>query len=280
MQANTIRLGCARIFGMSSITVACILLGFMLYVMLGGAKRIVAVSDKIVPLKVGVFFISALLVLGYHWASIFPALLLIIKAAFTPQAALGGAFGYTMQQAFRFGIYRTLNASEAGLGTAAVIFGGSNSKDPIKDGIMSMLSTFISSNLVCFSIALMIVASGVWNNGQNSLDLTMSAYDTVFGSFGSWIVTFLSISFGLGVLVSYGYIARSCWLFLTKGRFMMICNILFCLATFLGALAKVELIWNMTDLINTALLSVNMFGILMLLPSIKQSLQNYEAINK
>lgn len=279
MQANTIRIGCVRIFGVESLVVAIILLIFMLYVMLGGAKRIIAVSDKIVPIKVGVFFISALIVLVFHFSAIIPALVLIFKAAFSPQAAFGGALGYSVQQAIRFGIYRTLNASEAGLGTAAVLFGGSASTEPTKDGIMSMLSTFISSNLVCFATALMIIASGVWNNGQTSLDLTISAYETVFGALGGWIVTFLSISFGLGVLVSYAYIARSCWLFLTQGKFIMAINIIYCLATFLGALAKVDLIWNMTDLINTILLSVNMFGILMLLPLIKLGLYEYEKHN-
>jgi AGCS family alanine or glycine:cation symporter len=276
MQANTIRIGCARIFGVESLIVAAILLVFMLYVMLGGAKRIVAVSDAIVPLKVGVFFLSALAVLGYHYASIIPALILIFKAAFTPQAVFGGAVGYSIQHAIRFGIARTLNASEAGLGTAAVLFGGSASTQPTKDGIMSMLGSFISANLVCFSIALMLVASGVWNNGQTSLDLTISAYETVFGTSGGWIVTFLSISFGLGVLVSYAYIARSCWLFLTQGKGIMAINIIYCIATFLGALAKVDLIWNITDLINAILLVVNMMGIVLLLPIIKIGLYEYE----
>lgn len=277
MQANTIRLGCVRIFGVNALVIAFILLVFMLYVMLGGAKRIIWISDKIVPVKVGVFFLSAIIILCYHYAAIIPALRLIIESALTPAAALGGALGYSIQQAFRFGIYRTLNASEAGLGTAAVIFGGSASKDPVDDGIMSMLSTFISSNLVCFSIGLMLVATQVWNNGQTSLDLTISAYETVFGAIGGWIVTFLSISFGLGVLVSYAYIARSCWLFLTHGKFITLCNILFCTATFFGALAKVDLVWNMTDLINTVLLTINMLGIVFLLPVIRRGLKKHEA---
>lgn len=279
MQANTIRIGCVRIFGIESLVVALVLLVFMLYVMLGGAKRIIAVSDKIVPLKVGVFFISAIIVLCFHYSTIIPSLILIFRAAFTPQAVFGGAVGYSIQQAIRFGIARTLNASEAGLGTAAVIFGGSASTEPTKDGIMSMLGSFISANLVCFSIALMIIASGVWNNGQTSLDLTISAYETVFGTFGGWVVTFLSISFGLGVLVSYAYIARSCWLFLTQGKFIMAINIIYCLATFLGALAKVDLIWNLTDFINAILLVVNLVGILLLLPVIKIGLKEYEKHN-
>ena len=280
MQANTIRIGCSRIFGVESLIVALILLVFMLYVMLGGAKRIIAVSDKIVPLKVGVFFLSAFIVLGYHSSGLIQALILILKSALTPQAVFGGAVGYSIQQAIRFGIARTLNASEAGLGTAAVLFGGSATTEPTKDGIMSMLGSFISANLVCFSVALMIIVSGVWNNGQTSLDLTISAYETVFGTFGGWIVTFLSISFGLGVLVSYAYIARSCWLFLTQGKWIMAINIIYCLATFLGALAKVDLIWNMTDLINAVLLVVNLFGILMLLPFIKIGLREYEKHTK
>lgn len=279
MQANTIQLGFVHIFGIKPIMIAIILLVFMLYVIFGGAKRIVKVSDAIVPVKVGVFFISAFIILSYHYASLIPALILILKAGLTPQALMGGVVGYSMQQAIRFGTSRTLNASEAGLGTAAVIFGGSGSTEPAKDGIMSMLGTFISANLVCFSIALMLVASGVWNNGKTSLDLTISAYETVFGAVGGWIVTFLSVSFGLGVLVAYAYIARNCWLFLTKGNYLIVGNLIFCLLTFLGALVKVDLVWNLADIISAFLLMINIFAIICLLPYLKKGLAEYRARN-
>lgn len=275
MQANTIQLGFVHIFGIQPLIIAVTLLLFMLYVVFGGAKRIVKVSDAIVPVKVGVFFISACIVLVYHYAQLLPALMIIFKAGLTPSALAGGAFGYTVQQAIRFGTSRTLNATEAGLGTAAVIFGGSGSTEPAKDGIMSMLGTFISANLVCFSIALMLVASGVWNNGKTSLDLTISAYETVFGSFGGWIVTFLSVSFGLGVLVAYAYIARNCWLFLTKGNYLVVGNLIFCSLTFLGALVKVDLVWNLADIISACLLMINIFAIVWLLPYLKKGLAAY-----
>jgi AGCS family alanine or glycine:cation symporter len=140
-----------------------------------------------------------------------------------------------------------------------------------------MLSAFISANVVCFSFALMIVASGVWNNGLTSTALTSSAYETVFGSLGGWIVVFLSISFGMGTVVSYAYIGRACWVYLTGGRFMPIFTALFCAVTFLGALAQVEAVWNATDLVNAGLLVSNLFGILYLLPRIKQGLNEYKA---
>ncbi len=275
MQANSITMGLVRITPLSSLAIALGLFAFMVYVMLGGAQRIVWVSDRIVPIKVGVFFISALCVLGYHYQAIIPSLFLIINAAFSTKAIMGGVFGYTMQQAIRFGVARILNASETGLGTAAVLFGGSSSVNPVNDGILSMLSSFISANLVCTLVAFMIVASGVWNNGQTSLDLTISAYETVFGVFGGWVVTFLAISFGLGVLVTYAYIARSCWLFITGGRFVGIYTIIFCLVTFLGALARVDLVFNSIDLVVAGLTVCNLYGILMLLLRIRKGLLDY-----
>jgi AGCS family alanine or glycine:cation symporter len=276
MQVNSIRIGLVRILPVSALVVALILLAFITYVMLGGAQRIVKVSDKIVPVKVGVFFVSAVLVLAYHYKAILPALKTIIAAAFTPQAVIGAVIGLSIQRAMRFGIARSLNASEAGLGTAAVIFGGSGSVQPVKDGIMSMLSSFITANLICFSIVLMIVVSGVWNNGQTSLDLAISAYETVFGSLGGWIVTFISVTFGIGTLVTYAYIARNCWLFLTGGKFTHVLNFIYCAVTFLGTLASVDLVWNSTDLVNAGLLSLNLYGILMLLPAIATGLRTYE----
>lgn len=270
IQANSITLGVVRIFNVSPWIVATVLLLFIAYVMAGGAQRIIKVSDKIVPLKVGVFFISAIIVLVYHYQSIGHALTLIIEGAFYPRAFAAGSMGFLIQQAMRYGISRSVNASEAGLGTSAVLFGGTGSKEPVKNGIMSMISVFISANLVCFMVALMIIASGVWNNGQTSLNLTISAYETVFGMYGGWVVTFLSASFGLGVLVAYAYIARVCWFFLTKGRFELLYRILFCIVTFLGSIAQVEVVWNSMDVINGVLLIINLIGILWLLPLMRK----------
>jgi len=276
MQANSIRIGLVRLFNVHPIFIATPLLLFMMYVMLGGANRIIKVSDKIVPIKVGAFFISAIIVLLYHWQSIIPTIQLMIDYAFNPKAIVGGAMGYSVQAAMRFGIVRSMNASEVGLGTAAVLFGGSSSVKPAEDGFMGMLSSFISTNLVGFLMCLMLVASGVWHNGQTSIDLVISAYETVFGWLGGWIVSFISISFGLGVLVAYAYIARVCWLFLTNGRFSLFFSVFFSVVTFTGALADVDLVWNSIDLVVAGLLIANITGILWLLPTLMKGLRTYE----
>lgn len=272
MQANSIRMGFVRILPLESLWIAIILLAFIMYVMLGGAKRILKVSDKIVPIKVGVFFVSATIVLLYHWQAFIPALVLVYKGAFTPQALAGGALGYTVQSAIRFGLTRSMNASEAGLGIAAVLYGATGARNPKRNGIMSMLGAFISSNLVCTMIALMIIASGVWQSDATGIDLTSMAYESVYGSLGSWIVTFLSVSFGIGVLVTYAYVARTAWLFLTGGRFESVYTALYCLTTFVGAMVYVEVVWNSVDLVVAGLLITNLFGMLWLLPVIRKSL--------
>lgn len=279
MQSNSIRLGLERLTGAPSLLIACILLGFIGYVMLGGAHRIVKISDAIVPIKVGLFFVSMIFALVYHYASIIPALKIIFASAFSSSAVMGGALGFSVQQAMRYGFARSLNASEAGLGTAGILFGATGSHQPVKNSIMAMLSTFISANLVCFSLMVLIVASGALDSGLTAIHLTSAAFETVYGRFGTLIVTFLSVTFGLGVLVAYAYITRSCWLFLTGGRYVMAYNILFSIMSFFGALSEVAIIWNSTDLINAGLLAMNLYGILWLLPVIRKGVADYKRQN-
>lgn len=276
MQCNSMRLGIERMTGVEAPYIALLLFSFMLYVMLGGANRIIRVSDKIVPVKVGLFFIATLCVLGYHWQSIIPALAIILKSAFTLKALGGGVAGHTMQEAIRFGMSRSLNATESGLGTAGILFGATGSKHPVRSGIMSMVSTFISNHLVCFMLMLVYVASGVWDSGLTSTPLTIAAYKTVFGDLGGWIVTFLSVTFGMGVLVAYAYIGRECWMYLTRGRYEWLYTIIYCFMALFGALSQVSLIWNMTDLINAGLVTINLYGLLAVLPRLTRALHDYD----
>lgn len=275
MQSNSIRLAVERTFNVSPYMIATLFMLFVAYVVVGGAKRVVSISEKIVPIKVGVFFISSIVVLLYHYQNILPALKLIFMSGISSQALLGGVAGYSVQQAMRFGMVRSINATETGLGTAAIFFGGTKSKTPVKDSIMTMLSTFMSM-AVCFLVALCIIASGVWNNGLQSTALTSSAFETVFGNFGQWIVAFLSITFGVGVTVSYVYITRESWLTVTGGRFVQLFGVFYAVAAFVGALMNVDLVWMIADWINGGLLLINLFGILCLLPLIRAGLKAFE----
>lgn len=275
MQVHSIRLSIETTWGFNTYLIATAITLFVCYVLFGGAQRIIAVSDRIVPVKVVVFFGASLVLIGYHSGGLYEALQLMISSAFQPQAALGGALGFTLMQAIQAGMNLSVTATESGLGTAAILFGYTGSTDPLKSGLMGMISTFVSS-LVCFLVALCIVISGVWDSGLESSALTISAFNTVFGQWGGWIVSFLSISFGAGVLVAFAYITRAAWFSITRGKYEYTFYILYCAAAFWGAVAQVDLVWGAVKVINGALLTINLTGLLLLMPRLARYLSKSE----
>lgn len=277
IQANSVSNGLQSIVPVHSYIIAGAIGAFVAYVVLGGAARIVKISEAIVPVKVGLFFVSALLLLVYHFGGLWHALTIIVQSAFTPQAVQGALIGTTVQTALRFGISRSLNASEVGLGTAAVFFGSTGSKNSVDNGIMSMVSAFISNYLVCFVLALLIVLTGVWTHQDvTSIALTTEAFGTLYGSFAGWLVTTLSVIFGIGVLVAYAYIGRECWSYLTGGRFLTMYSLVYCVLAFVGSLAKVQLVWDAVDIVNAGLMSINLYAIAYLMPKIRQAVLAYK----
>lgn len=274
-QTNSIALSLHKTWHIDPLITAVLFTLFVAYVMVGGAQRITKMNEAIVPVKVVVFFAASIALLGYHYAAIIPALVFMSKAAFSGTAIFGGFAGFTVIQAMRFGVSRVTFATESGVGTAAILFGSTGSKEPVKDAILGMLSTFISS-LVCFLIGLCIVASGVWDNGLTSTPLTISAFETVFGVCAGWIVSFLSISFGAGVLVAYGYVTRETWRYVMNDRYPLLFVILFCTMAFFGAVANVEAIWLAGEVANAGMLFINMFGLAYLLPVVYSAVCAYK----
>jgi len=275
MQANSVTIGIKNLINLNPYIIASLLTLFVVYILCGGARRIVKFSEAIVPVKVGLFFISALLLLIYHSPNLLNALKIIVVSAFDPQAVKGAIIGTTIQSAIRFGMSRPVNATEIGLGTAAVFFGSTGSKNPVENGILSMVSAFISNYLVCFVLALLIVVTGVWTSDMTSITLTTAAYQTLYGTFANQIIAILSVAFGIGVLVSYTYIGQECWNYLTGNRWKWVFGAIYAAAAFGGSLAKVQIVFDSIDIVNAGLLALNLFAILWLMPKTSEAVRNY-----
>ena len=265
VQTNSISQSIQTTYPISPYFIALLLGGFVAYVMIGGASRIVKVNEAIVPVKVVTFFAASITLIIYHRAFAVQALSLMVHHAFSFKAVGGGVAGFTMMSAMRFGISRVIFATEAGLGTAGILFGSTKSKNPIKDATLSMLSTFIST-LVCFLVAFCIVLSGVWDIGLTSTPLTIAAFGTVFGAASGWLVSFLSLTFGAGVLVTYSYVTFTTWRYLTGNRYQEFFILLFCLVAFWGAIADVGSVWLAGEVANAGMFFINLIGITYLLP--------------
>ncbi|MCX5923820.1 MAG: amino acid carrier protein [Candidatus Dependentiae bacterium] len=275
IQCNAIGLAVFKSWGIAPMITAVFVTLFVTYIVVGGSSRIVQYLDKLVPVKVYGFLISAIIVLAYHYASIPHALYLIVSLAFDPQAALGGTLAFALQQSIATGFQQGVNASEAGLGTAAVAFGTTKGQDPMTSGIMSMLSVYINTHLVCFLVALSVIASGVWNNGETSSALLISAYETVFGAMAGLIVTVLVTMFAISVVVAYAYNAKVCWDFLLKGKFSWGFPVVYVLCAAYGVLMNAKIVWVINSVTTAGLFAVNVVGLLYFTKTIKAGLHAY-----
>lgn len=265
IQANSIQVSLARTMNASPYLVAAILFVFVLYISLGGAKRISAASAILVPLKVGLFLFSAIGVLLYNIASIPHALAVIFQSAFSVPAFTTGLSTFTFFQAMRTGMSGIVFATEAGLGTAAVMFGYTGNSNARDNAYLGMLSVFCTT-FICFLVGFCIVLSGVFDIGVTSTALTIAAYETVFGSCAGYIISVLSILFGIGVIVSFAYVSVATWNAVTGNRFSVLVPFIYSASAAAGVFIDVHMIWFLADVINAGLLLINIAGLIYLLP--------------
>jgi AGCS family alanine or glycine:cation symporter len=262
MQTNSIGLSLQKTFNFSPVAIG---IGFALlifYIIIGGSKRIMKASEYIIPIKVSLFFIGIIALLYFHRGSIIPAFYLVMDNAFTTQAMGKGALCFTMQKAITVGFSKALNATEAGVGTASIFFGSTETKEPLKTAIMSMITAFISTNLVCTMLIFTIVASGVSTTGITSTGLVIAAFSTLLGNFAGPVITFLSFSFGIGVMVAYTFLGYKIWDFLFGKKTIMLYYTLLVFLAFFGAIASVSLIFKALDMLVGCLIIINLLSLL------------------
>lgn len=269
MQCNAITGGVSRLTGIHPYFIAGVLLLFLVYTVLGGAQRIMKFSELVSPLKVILFMFCTLSVIIYNYDGILPALSLMMQSALTSESVVAGALGYSIKEAIRFGMSRTLSATEVGMGTAGVVYGAMKAPNSFHLSLMSMASTFLSV-LVCFLMMLAFLVTGVWDSGLTSTPLVMATYGSLFGVFGSAVATLLSVLFGIGVLVAYAFVGLEAWMLLTGGRWKNIYFAIYCSMAIVGSLSSVELVWGMIDIIAAGLIITNLYGLTFLLPRLSR----------
>lgn len=277
MQSNSVAGGISYMApSITPIITGIVLFILLVYISLGGSKRVIKFSELMAPVKVILFLVITAAVLIYCAPQLGAAFTLIFTHAFSQQAITGGIMGFTVQQAIRFGMSRTLNATEAGVGTAGIFFGATGGANPIKSGIMSMAANFLATNIICFLLMLVFLVSGVWNSGLEGPQMVVAAYSSSIGSLGGLAVVILSILFSVGILVGYGFLGLECWLFVTGGRWKNLFYGLYCIMAILGTLGKVSLIWSSVDLLVAPLIICNLYGLLYLLPKLRKSYRDYQ----
>ena len=253
------------------LAIGVILVALVGLVIFGGIKRLSTVASYIVPFMAFAYIILALIVLVTHAEWIADMFRLIIDSAFGIQQAAGGVLGYSVQEAFRYGVARGLFSNDAGAGTTPSMHAAANVKHPVNQGL-----------IVCSCTAFCILLSGALNGSLTGIQLTQAAFSSSFGDLGYWLVAAAMFLFGYTTLLANMYYGEvnTRYLFpdkkhaVTVYRIFALCLILF------GSIVPVISMWEFADLFGALMVLFNVIALFRLSKYVAFALKDYQEQKK
>lgn len=264
-------------FNIPIIVTAIIVTILVALVTLGGIKRISSVSEKVVPLMAGLYILGVLAVLITNFTAIPNAVVLIIKSAFNPRAALGGAAGITIAMAIQRGVGRGVFSNEAGLGSAPIAAAAAKTKSPVKQGLISMTGTFIDTIVICTMTGLVIVITGAYNGGVEGAALTTLAFETglPIATVGRYIVNIGLVFFAFTTILGWNYYGERCIEFLGGVKAIKPYKYIFIALVAVGSFLPLESIFVLADIVNGLMALPNLIGLIALREVVVQETRNF-----
>ncbi len=275
VQSNSVADELQNTFNISTWISGLFLAVLVAAVILGGIKRIGVVAGKIVPFMAIAYFTGALLIILSNINHVPQALLLIVDGAFNGTAASGGFAGASIMMALRWGVARGIFSNESGLGSAPIAHAAARTNDPVKQGMVAMLGTFIDTILICTMTALVIILTGVWNSGVQGVPLSSLAFNTGLPGIGSYIVSFGILTFAFTTMLGWSYYGERCGEYLFGVKIIFPYRILWVIAVFTGSVVKLEFVWLLADAMNGLMAIPNLIALLLLSPIIFSVTNNY-----
>jgi alanine or glycine:cation symporter, AGCS family len=244
-------------------------------VILGGIRSIGKFTSFMVPFMIVGYVGAALVVLALNVSEIPDAFGLIFQHAFAPMAATGGFAGATIATAMRFGIARGVFSNESGLGSAPIAAAAARTYDPVRQALVSMTQTFIDTLVVCTMTALVILTATPWTQGISPGQLTSASFAETLGVTGEVIVAVSTSLFAYSTLIGWNYYGEKAIEYLLGSRCIFIYRIVFIAAVVVGAMMNLELVWNISDLMNGMMALPNLIGLLLLSKVVKAETDRY-----
>ena len=252
-------------------------------IFMGGVKRIASVTEKIVPIMAIVYIFVGLIVVFVNAAHIPDMFRVIFKGAFNPRAVWGGALGFGMARAARYGIARGLFSNEAGMGLTPHAHAVATVDHPVEQGVLGIVAVFIDTFIVLNITVFTVLSSGVIRFNANNepvikgIQLVQEAFSQhLFGTtFGYAFIAACLLFFAFSTIVGWYYFgeANIRYLFGTKG--LIPYQILVVGFVFLGSLLKIDLVWELSDLFNGIMVVPNLIGLLVLSGTVAKLLKDY-----
>ncbi len=284
VQANSVAEPLLDTFGVPKIATGIIIAVLCFAVIVGGVKRIGAVSSKIVPAMALFYIVGALLVIFSHLGEVPAAFAQIFNDAFSGSAATGGFVGAGIAQAIRFGVARGVFSNEAGLGSAPIAHGAAKTKEPVREGLVAMLGPFIDTLVICTMTGLVIIITGAFTltgadgSGLTGAVLTKTAFQNGMPfAGGEYIVTIGIIFFAFSTVIGWSYYGDRCIDYLFGEKAVLPYRIIYCMIIPVGATVKLSTVWTISDIFNALMAWPNLIGLIFLSPVVVRMTKEYFA---
>lgn len=259
-QSNSVASVVRDTFDVPTWITGIILTIFAAAVILGGITAIGKVTSFFVPFMALFYLIAGLIIMATNIELIWPALQTIFSAAFSGEAALGGAVG----AAIRYGVARGVFSNEAGLGSAPIAAAAAKTDLPGRQALVSMTQVFIDTLVICSITGVTIVMSGLY--GDKSLEgseLTTAAFEQFLGPIGPIVVAIGLIFFASSTIIGWSYYGEKCFQYLFKNpSLLVVYRIVFIAVVFIGATVSLDVVWLFSDVMNGLMAIPNLIGLL------------------
>jgi len=261
IQGNTIADAMSTSFGIPLVATGVVVAILLFLVVVGGIGRIAGTITKLVPIMAILYIVASLIVIFVNIENVPGAFAMIFKSAFSAQAATGAFLGIGVREAIRYGVARGLFSNEAGMGSTPHAHAVAKVKHPCDQGLVAMMSIVIDSFIILTISCLMILSSSAYDSGHAGVGVVQSAFESVFGAFGSIIVAICVFCFCFSTIIAAYFYGEGNFkrLFGVKSTFVYIGLILF--FVIFGSVAPVPLVWAICDTFNGLMVFTNLIGL-------------------
>ena len=259
-------------------------------VIIGGIKRIAAVTEKIVPFMVALYMVGALVIFFSNIQSAGLVFKSIFGCAFGIKAVEGGFVGVTVKSVITWGFKRGVFSNEAGLGSSLMVHSCSNVREPVRQGMWGIFEVFADTIVVCTLTAFVILSSGVVDPATGTVLVTGAdgvalektalvgaAFSTVFGKFGTGFIAIAVMLFAFSTTLGWSVYGSKAWEYLFGRKSVIGYKIFFVLMCFVGPQLTSSLAWDISDTFNGMMMIPNLIGVLVLSPEVYKITRNYIA---
>lgn len=244
-------------------------------VVLGGIKSIGKFTSILVPFMIIAYVFCAVIILVMNVDKIGSAFGLIFYHAVNPIAAGGGFVGATIAAAIRFGVARGVFSNESGLGSAPIAAAAAKTSDPVKQALVSMTQTFIDTLVVCTMTAVIILISPFWQEGVSAGTLTMQSFAYHLGDFGTIVVVIATALFAYSTILGWSYYGEKAFEFIFGENLVKLYRVIFVSMVMVGAMMKLDFVWNFSDMMNGMMAIPNLIALLILSKVISKETNRY-----